>query len=76
MSGDTSPGKAAFPPDHLALATTAAVTEILARPNPPRRHRSYPRVSKRGRRQNFPRKYPHHTNINHPKPPEIRLHPR
>ncbi|WP_220703211.1 hypothetical protein, partial [Nocardia seriolae] len=58
-------------PDRL----TDALAEILARPNPPRRQRSYPRVLKRIGHK-FPRKTLQHNNINHDKPAEICLHQR
>lgn len=54
----------------------AAVAEILECPNPPRRQRSYPRVLKRAGRPKFKRKTLAHKNINHARPPEIRLQQR
>lgn len=66
-------GQAGFPPDRLATCTRHAIAEILDRPNPARRHRSYPRVTKRAGRHKFPRKTLDHNNINHRGPPEIRL---
>ncbi|MFE3281455.1 hypothetical protein, partial [Nocardia sp. NPDC059239] len=66
MSAATSAGKRVFPPDRLAITTADAVAEIAERPNPPRRQRSYPRVTKRAGRHKFPRKTVQHKNINHP----------
>lgn len=71
-----SPGRRVFPPDRLTAGLTAAAAEILERPNPPRRQRSYPRVLKRAGRHKFKRKTLKHKNINHSQPPEIRLHQR
>jgi hypothetical protein len=71
-----SPDRRVFPPDRLAAGLAAAVAEILERPNPPRRQRSYPRVLKRAGRHKFKRKTLAHKNINHNQPPDIRLHRR
>ena len=43
------------------------------RPNPARRHRTYPRVTKRASGTKFPRKRLDHNNIRHRAPPDIRL---
>ncbi|WP_218022528.1 hypothetical protein, partial [Nocardia amamiensis] len=74
LSGDISPDKRVSPPDRLATRITTAVTEILERPNSPRRQRSYPWVLKRAGRQKLNRKTLAHKNINHNQPPGIRLH--
>lgn len=66
-------GQAGFSPKRLAVCIAAALAEILQRPNPARRHRTYPRVTKRAASTKFPRKMFHHKNINHRGPPEIRL---
>src|SRR6478752_4572211 len=72
-SAATSPGRRVFPPDRLATNLRHALAEILARPNPARRHRTYPRVTKRAGGSKFPRKRLDHNNIRHRAPPEIRL---
>ena len=46
---------------------------MLERPNPARRHCTYPRVTKRAAATKFPRKTFGHKNINHRGPPKIRL---
>jgi hypothetical protein len=66
-------GQAGFPPDRLASCIRHAITEILQRPNPARRHRTHPRVTKRAGRSKFPRKMLAHRNIRHRGPPEIQL---
>src|SRR6476646_4300510 len=72
-SAATSPGRRVFPPDRLATCLRHALAEILQRPNPARRHRTYPRVTKRAARTTFPRKMLSHTTIRHRGPPEIQL---
>src|SRR5882757_2966977 len=78
-SAATSPGRRVFPPDRLAtnhrLAPILRLSraEILPRPSPARRLRTYPRVTKRASGTKFPRKRLDHTNIRHRSPPEIRL---
>src|ERR1700755_105410 len=66
-------GRRVFSPDRLATCLRHALAEILARPNPARRLRTYPRVTKRASGTKFPRKRLDHTNIRHRSPPEIRL---
>jgi hypothetical protein len=66
-------GQAGFSPNRLATCLRHALAEILARPNPARRLRSYPRVTKRASGSKFPRKTLDHNNIRHRAPPEIRL---
>ena len=66
-------GQAGFPPNRLATCLRHALAEILARPNPPRRLRSYPRVTKRASGSKFPRKRLDHNNVRHRAPPDIRL---
>src|SRR6476660_8839744 len=72
-SAATSPGRRVFPPDRLATCIRHALAEIPQRPNPARRHRTYPRVTKRAARTKFPRKMLNHKNIRHRGPPEIQL---
>src|SRR6185503_13023371 len=72
-SAATSPGRRVFPPDRLATCIRHALAEILQRPNPARRHRTYPRVTKRAARNKFPRKMLSHKNIRHRGPHEIQL---
>src|SRR5882757_10066114 len=60
-SAATSPGRRVFPPDRLATNLRHALAEILARPNPARRLRTYPRVTKRASGTKFPRKRLDHT---------------
>src|ERR1700712_3823937 len=48
-SAARSPTRRAFPPKTLAAALAETTHEITDRPNPPRRHRTYPRVVKRYR---------------------------
>ena len=66
-------GQAGFPPNRLATCIRHAIAEILQRPNPARRHRTYPRVTKRASGTKFPRKTLDHKNIRHRAPPDIRL---
>ena len=66
-------GQAGFSPDRLANCTRHAVAEIRQRPNPARRLRTCPRVTKRANRSKFPRKHLGHNNIRHRAPPEIGL---
>jgi hypothetical protein len=66
-------GRRVFPPNRLATSLRHAIAEILQRPNPPRRNRSYPRVTKRTMMSKFPRKQISHNNIRHKSPPEVRL---
>ncbi|TDD59064.1 hypothetical protein E1298_46850 [Actinomadura rubrisoli] len=62
-----------FPPKHLERATADALAEILERPNPPRRMRTYPRVVKRQRHNSFRVKKSTDHGVRHPRPPEIYL---
>src|ERR1700690_3842370 len=64
-SAATSPGRRVFPPDRLATNLRHALAEILARPNPARRLRTYPRVTKRASGSKFPSKHLDHNNIRH-----------
>jgi hypothetical protein len=64
--------QAAFPPSRLNQAAADAITEILEGPNPPRRHRTCPRVIKR-RRTKYPPKRDAATITRHDGPPEIRI---
>ena len=66
-------GQAGFSPNRLATCLRHAIAEILQRPNPARRHRTYPRVTKRASGTKFPRKTLNHNNIRHRAPPDIRL---
>jgi hypothetical protein len=59
--------------NRLTTCTRHAIAEILQRPNPARRHRTYPRVTKRASGTKFPRKALDHKNIRHRGPPDIRL---
>jgi len=68
-----SPGRRVFPPNRLATCLRHAIAEILQRPNPARRHRTYPRVTKRASGTKLPRKTLDHKNIRHRGPPDIRL---
>ena len=53
----------------MKQATTRAIAEILERVTNGRRQRTYPRVSKRGNRHNFPTKKPEHrASPYHPRP--------
>jgi hypothetical protein len=55
-----------------ALAET--IEEILGRRTTGRRHRTNPRVIKRGRHNSYLVKKPHHHGANHDGPPAIRLY--
>jgi hypothetical protein len=68
-----SPGRPAFPPNRLATCLQHAIAEILQRPNPGKRNRTYARVTKRASGSTFPRKRLGHNNIRHGSPPDIRL---
>ena len=48
-SAARSPTRRVFPPKRLATALKETTDEIIERPNPPRRDRTYPRVIKRYR---------------------------
>lgn len=67
-----SQGRRAFPPERLATAVRTAIMEIAERPNPARRHRTYPRVVKRayGYRPSW---HSSGGGIRHGGPPTIRL---
>ena len=58
---------------HQRWEFESSLAEILARPNPPRRLRPYPRVTKRASGSKFPRKRIDHNNVRHRAPPDIRL---
>jgi hypothetical protein len=66
--------QAALPPSRLARATAEAITEILERPNPPRRHRTCPRALKRRQHNAYPLKRAKDTTTRHDRPPEIHIH--
>jgi hypothetical protein len=68
-----SPGRRVFPPNRLATRLRQAIAEILQRPNPAKRLRTYPRVTKRASGSKFPRKRLDHNNIRHRSPPDIQL---
>jgi hypothetical protein len=62
-----------FPPDHLSAIFAGVFTEILQRPNPPRRMRTCPRVVKRARHNSYKVKRPGDTPTTHTSPPTIKL---
>jgi hypothetical protein len=62
-----------FPLQRLLAATRAAIKEILERPNPNRRERSYPRKVKRTRHNSFTMKKPEDKNVSHGSPPTIKI---
>lgn len=64
-----------FPPDQherTLARITAAIT--ATRHLNKRRHRSYPRVVRRGRHNSYPIKKPGHHGTRHHGPPTIQLH--
>ncbi|HKS50700.1 MAG TPA: hypothetical protein VJS67_02390, partial [Pseudonocardiaceae bacterium] len=69
-----SPTRQAFPPKTLAAALTETTHEITERPNPPRRHRTYPRVVKRYRAHHHCLKRATDHGQLHDGPPKIRLY--
>lgn len=72
-SAARSPTKRDFPPERLANSVTIAISEINERPNPPRRHRTYPRVAKRTRLTHQLSKHPWHIGRSHLHPPILTL---
>ena len=58
-------GLAGFPPDDLITAVNETIAEITEYPNPPRRHRTYPRVVKRYKPHRHPTKQPKHKGARH-----------
>jgi hypothetical protein len=62
-----------FPPDRLSAIFVAVFTEILERPNPPRRMRTCPRVIKRARHNSYKVKRPTDVSATHTSPPTIKL---
>jgi hypothetical protein len=73
---DRSAAKLAFPPQRPATAITDTITEIAERPNPKRRHRTYPRVVKRKTVGSKIIKRRDHRGTNHREPSTTRLLPR
>src|ERR687893_627922 len=67
------PNQAGFSPKTLAAALTETTHEITERPNPPRRHRTYPRVVKRYRAHHHCLKRATDHGQLHNGPPKIRL---
>jgi hypothetical protein len=63
-----------FPPEHRTKALIDAFTEINERRTNGRRHRTNPRVIKRGRHNAYIVKKPHHQGTAHNGPPTIRIH--
>ncbi|CAO5227352.1 transposase [Frankia sp. AgKG'84/4] len=57
-SAARSPTRRIFTPDHHTHALRETFTEIVERPNPPRRHRTYPRAIRRGRHNDYRIKRP------------------
>jgi hypothetical protein len=65
-----------IPPEDWNGQLPALHTEITRRLNPPRRHRTCPRVVKRARHNSYRVKKHHEpASIRHPGPATIRLHP-
>jgi hypothetical protein len=65
----------AFPPDQARRSLTAVMADITSprNLNPARRHRSYPRVTRRARRNSYRVKRPGDTGTRYHGPPTIRL---
>jgi len=72
-SAARSPTKRVFPPDKLATALTETTHEITERLNPPRRHRTYPRVIKRYRAHSHRIKRATDHGQRHNSPPKIHI---
>jgi len=60
-----------FPPNRLATCLRHAIAEILKVPTRPRRHRTYPRVTKRAAAPSSREKPSTTMNIRHRGPPDI-----
>ncbi|WP_206745015.1 hypothetical protein, partial [Pseudofrankia sp. BMG5.36] len=70
------PGRRTFPPDDWHAQLPRFHAEITRTLNPPRRHRTCPRVVKRPRHNSYRvKKRDEPASIRHPGPPTIRLHP-
>jgi hypothetical protein len=69
----TATGTAAFPPQDWQRALPHVIAEITSQINPERRDRSYPRVVKRARHNNYRVKKPGETGTRHPGPPTIKI---
>jgi len=69
-----SQGRRTFPPEHRTTALIDTFTEINERRTKNRRHRTNPRVIKRGRHNAYLVKKPHHHGTRHHGPPTIHLH--
>ena len=70
------PGRRHFPPERWSDQVAPQVIADLSAPrnrNPPRRHRSYPRVVKRARHNSYRVKKTTDTGRRHTGPPTIRL---
>lgn len=67
-------GQADFSPEHRKRSLVETIDEINERRTKGRRHRTNPRVIKRGRHNAYIVKKPHHHGTNHPGPPTIRIH--
>ncbi|MGH3832041.1 MAG: IS4 family transposase [Pseudonocardiaceae bacterium] len=67
------PNQAGFSPRKLATALTETINEITERPNPPRRHRTYPRVIKRYRAHSHRIKRTTDHGQLHTNPPKIHI---
>ena len=63
-----------FPPPAWTARPAEAIAEILERPNPPRLHRTCPRVVKRGRRNHYLVKRKADVITRRHGPPEIRIY--
>jgi hypothetical protein len=65
----------AFPPDQQEQLLAAVMADITSphNLNPPRRHRSCPRVVRRPRHNSYPVRKPRDTGTRHHGPPAIRL---
>jgi hypothetical protein len=70
----TATGTAGFPPDRWDEVMVHVLTEITAKINPPRRHRTCPHTIKRGRHNSYRIKRPDDRTIHHPGPPTVTIH--
>ncbi|MBM7776264.1 hypothetical protein JOD54_006468 [Actinokineospora baliensis] len=62
--------QAAYPPNRLTAAITETISEIVERPNPPRRERSHPRAVKQARSR-YKQKKPDQAGTRYDTPPRI-----
>jgi hypothetical protein len=66
-------GTAGFPPEDFDRVLPGVLAEITRKINPPRRHRSYPRVIKRARHNSYRVKRPGDTGTRHTGPATINI---